>query len=55
VPVGNEVNAFEQCSAVYEALVHHRDQALSYLMDKFGVEVVNQWLNWRWTAAHTLH
>jgi hypothetical protein len=54
--VNGEANAFEQCSAVYEALViHHRDQALVYLMDKFGADLVNQWLNWRWTAAHTLH
>jgi hypothetical protein len=56
VPVGSEVSAFEQCSAVYELLMAtHRDQALVYLMNKFGAELVNRWLDWRWTSAHTLH
>lgn len=51
-----ETSAFEQCSAVYEILVPtHRDQALIYLMDKFGSELVSAWLNWRWTSAQTIH
>ena len=56
MPVGGEVETFKQCSAVYEVLVaDHRDRALIYLMDKFGTELVNQWLSWRWTAAQTFH
>ena len=34
-------------------VIHHRDQALIYLMDKFGADTVNQWLSQRW--MHTIH
>ena len=56
MPVCGEVETFEQCSAVYEVLVtNHRDRALIYLMDKFGADLVNQWLSWRWAEARTVH
>ena len=56
MPVCGEVETFEQCSAVYEVLVtNHRDRALIYLIDKFGADLVNQWLSWRWAEARTVH